>query len=205
MPSKAGIFNRALYEIGAGRVPDPDSSTDERAIVLNDLYPQVKDEVLQAHDWACATFRKRLAQVSGNLTPFDYAYALPTDPLFLRLQALLEAERETYEELTTAKWRIEGNTLYCDYSELAIRYTGRITQEGNLHPHVAEVIAYALAAQAAMPLQESPQMQTSLVQYYQSTALPIAMARDGELYENGLENDDVRNPFAGYEPWTDYH
>jgi len=204
MPSKAGIFNRALYEIGAGRVSDPDSSASEKAIVLNDLYAQVRDEVLQEHDWACATFRRKLAQVPENLTRWKYGYALPTDPQFLRLQALLEAERKTYVEITTAEWRIEGNTLYADYSALAIRYTGRVTQEGYLHPHVAEAMAYALAAQAAMPLQESPQLQSQLVQYYQNTALPLAVAKDNELYRFGLENDAERNPFTDTQPWVDY-
>ena len=79
MPAVTDIVNKSLRMIGATRITSlTDGSTNANA--ANDIYTEVRDELLRSHPWNFATKRAKLAQSATTPTfEFDYAYPLPSD------------------------------------------------------------------------------------------------------------------------------
>lgn len=75
------IWNMALAEVGNNPVASlNEQSSSARQCAIH--YEQVRDEVLQAYPWGCASKRETLALVGeGLVTNWQYAYGYPSDCL----------------------------------------------------------------------------------------------------------------------------
>lgn len=179
------LVNQALRRIGDERINDILDS-DETAVVANELWPQTRDEVLSEHEWRVAMTRRALAELSiDNLTIYEYAYQLPTDPYCLRVLTLLDAAGGTYRELGAgAPWMVEGRVLYTDEKTAAIKYIARVTEVSQYDPLLTEAMALRLASKMAFKITQSKEVENDM---YQKSLVAVehAKQRDAEASDQG--------------------
>ena len=79
MASDTSIANQAMRMLKANRITSlTDGSNNANA--ANDVFAEVREELLRSHAWNFATKRQKLAQLSTvPVFEFDNAYALPSD------------------------------------------------------------------------------------------------------------------------------
>ena len=147
MASETDIANRALRLLKAERIT---SLTDQskNANVANDVFTEVRDELLRSHNWNFATKRAKLAQSSTAPTfEFDNAYPLPGD--WLRTVSIYDNDAGA----GTLLWREEEvnaqGVIVTSADEIWIRYIYRVTDPNRMSADFRAALSYALAL--AMP------------------------------------------------------
>lgn len=175
MPSSAGseidIANMALIMLGQQKITSL-SSSNNRAVMANQRYADIRDSVLRAHPWNCAIKRDKLAK-SAVVPDWGYTstFSLPAD--FVRLISI---------EDPTQKYSIEaGNegssaandavVIVTDASEMNIRYVYQITDVGKMDHTLKHAIATRLAADLASVLTGDTSKEQFLMQKYESILL----------------------------------
>jgi hypothetical protein len=161
--SWVSISNMALRRIGVDTyVTNLESGTDKVSIACATSFEAARDEVLEGWDWKCAAARAIL--VKDAVAPvFGFAcrYLLPEDPYCLVV-------REMHPCI--ADYVIEGRYLLTnvDSAEHAvkIRYTGRITEPGQLTALLARAIAWNLAAKISPSLNKGKEVQPAIMKEY---------------------------------------
>lgn len=143
--SEVEIMNSALIKLGAERIISP---TDEnnRARLMNEQYPKVRDELLRSHPWKFAIRRTPLTAIDpkpANYGDYAYVFNLPSD--FMRLIELVNCNiNEVFD--------IEDRYLLGNYAPITIRYISRITNVAKYDDNFCEVLAWCLAADVAYAL-----------------------------------------------------
>ena len=150
MTSVVEIGNIALVNLGEDTITSL-SDAVKAARLINRRYAPIRDAVLRANPWNCATARAQLA--STDPAPSwgaGAAFQLPSDCLrVLRLE-----DRAT-------PWNVEGRRLVAAASApLNILYTARVSDPNQFDPLLVEAIAARLGADLAHPITQS----TTLVQ-----------------------------------------
>lgn len=173
--SKIALANLALYKIGAKRISSfTDGSAEAR--VINDIYDQCREMVLEEHPWSFATTSVALQTLS--LTPTDMgdglsiAYAFPPDWLFTYMVNFPYANMRK-EELSGQ------SVLLCDTAGLKIKYIFNNDDPTKYSAKFYEALACKLATEACYKLSQSGQKVTAEKVDYQS-ALLSAMAADSK-------------------------
>lgn len=187
------ICNRALYRIGhTEKVTAIDGSdTTQSAVLCTDLYSKVRDELLATFDWRFAKLVAVLAEDATIDRPdWTYAYALPSDCLAPReiwsgLRLSAAEDRIPFETQSNAAKTAQ--LLFCDVEPVTtgdtvdqapqLKYTARITDTGAFPALFADALAWALAAELAMPLSASERMANRAAQMA-ALSLQDAMAWD---------------------------
>lgn len=154
--SIVGICNLALVQ-GLGQ--DPISAlTDNRkaAILCNLNYDQVRRAVLRGHIW---NFAVKRAQLSASATApafgFANAFSLPAD--YLRLVPAVG------EDSNQEKWKIEGQYLLSDDDgAMDLIYIYDCQDPALFDPLFVQALAYALAAELAIPLTQDKALRSSM-------------------------------------------
>ena len=179
MPTSAltepALANMALTMLGQQPITALTESNN-RAIMANERFADVRDSVLRAHPWNCAVKRHSLtkrAAASGLLAGpkwgYTTTYVLPSD--FLRLVDI---------EDPTQKYSIEaGNqedtassandlVLLSDASEMNIRYIYKLTSVAKMDDTLKHAIATRLASELALAITGDSGKENFLLQKYQT-------------------------------------
>lgn len=166
--SETALANRALLLIGQNTITSlTDNSREARA--ANILYSQVRDSVLSAHAWNCATKRVTLSALgTAPAWGFDSQFQLPAD--FIRL-IRMEDMRDDF--------RIEGGKLLTSTGDGKIRYVYRLEDVSQMDDALKDAIAYRLAAELAATLKGSINDHRLMMQEYESV-LGSARLRDSQ-------------------------
>lgn len=143
-------MNSALIKIGAERISTA-GDQNNRARLVSEQYPKIRDALLRAHPWKFAIRRVVLAPVAdadidpdNDLWPeFTYVYQLPSD--VARVLGLID---KSYQEI----WDVEDQYLLANTSPLAIRYVKQITDVTKFDDSFCEVLAWAIATDIAFAL-----------------------------------------------------
>lgn len=169
--TKTALFNQVLTRLGEKRINNADD-TGGSAVVLRDEYQQCVDQLLSEYPFLCATRRADLAQASGdNPTQYEYMFQLPAD--CLEVQGLVDENTPTPFDCL-----IEGDKLYCNLEDVAIKYTKRInfTEMSTL---VVEALVLLLAHKTAWRITQSIDIENDMYQRY-VVALTDAVNADGK-------------------------
>jgi len=100
--TSVNICNRALRKVGAIKITDLSSTTDQNAIIMNDLYDDSLRVVLCEANWMFATKRAELSLTADDTSVIwtknnlVYAYNVPSD--FLRLVGWSESHEWVRQE-----------------------------------------------------------------------------------------------------------
>lgn len=155
-PSEIGICNSALSKIGASRITAFDGSSKE-AILCDEQYKKLRDDVLRAHPWKFALKRATL-QLLPEAPAFGYAckFDLPGD--YLRVVRF---------EPSGCAYTIEGRELLTDASEAAIQYVSLVDDPALFDPNFREALAFRLAADLAYPIAQSAALAKGMMDAYE--------------------------------------
>lgn len=172
MSGVTDVVNRGLRLIGATRITSlTDGSTSANA--ANDIYTEVRDELLRSHPWNFATKRTALAQ--SATTPgfeFDYAYPLPSD--WLRTVSVCDNDAG----FGTILFRMEivgsQKCILASTNQLYLRYIYQVTDPNQMTSDFRTALSYALARELAIPLTNSNTIQEK---YATQSMLKLAKAR----------------------------
>jgi len=141
MASDVSICNQALSWLGGSLITSLDDDINE-AKVCKANYADIRDAVLEAHDWTFAT-----PPVNG------YVNAFPLPPDVLRVMDFNNGE----------DWRIEGTAIVTNEAAAKIRAVVRITDPNRFSALFVQALAARLAADLAITLTHSMKLQK---QYY---------------------------------------
>jgi hypothetical protein len=190
------ICNSALMQLGHSPIISLDNPQGETGVALgkptkivlcNHFYPKVRDAVLRAHPWSCATARQQLAlEATGPISGFTYYFTLPSDPYCLRVLDIDDTE---------APWRVEGRKLACDNNSVIARFIKRVEDTSEYDALLDEAIAARMASTLAYPVAGSMSLAGEMWNLYEAK-LREARTMNGmegtqeALYDNTLT--DVR-------------
>lgn len=143
MASDTEIANRALRLLKANRIT---SLTDgsPNANKANDVFVEVREELLSSHNWNFATKRQKLAQLSAvPVFEFDHAYGLPSD--WLRTVSVHDNDAGAGTLLYREEEQDDQGVILASADEIWIRYVYRLTDPNRMSAGFRAAFAYALA------------------------------------------------------------
>lgn len=158
MTSSVSICSNALIRLGDRPISSFEDDTDAANACAN-LYPTVRDSILRAHPWNCATKRVVLAPLAAA-PAFDYVrqFQLPSD--WLRTVQIGSRDYEL-------DFTIEGQRILCDANALPLVYVFRNTIESTWDDSLVEVVTAKMTSVLAYPITQSASMQQAMEQAFQ--------------------------------------
>lgn len=180
MASKTEISNRALSKLGSQRVTNVETENVKRARVINAMYDEVRDAVLQAYPWNFAIKRTSLSP-DGDAPAYEYTYAYTIPSDFLGLIDIYENPDYSFEN---------GKILTNEGTVLYIRYIAQITSTGSYSPVFVEAFATRLAYEACEELTQSNTKKQVLLQQYERIIGEAYQADSKDNPINEFEDDD---------------
>lgn len=166
MASEVGICNQALAFIGGNLITSLADNTTE-AKLCNALYEDVRDAVLESHDWTFAITRRNLP-ASPTAPENGYAKAFPIPSDILRVTDVNGGQ----------DWRVEGGNIVTNEGSCKIRAVARITDPNSFSSMFVQTLSARLAADLAIPLTQSSKLQEQQYKIY-DMKLREAVASDG--------------------------
>lgn len=143
--SETNIANRAIRLLRGQRITSlTDGSKNGNA--ANDIYDEVRDDLLRGHTWHFARRLVKLARLStAPEFGFDFAYALPSD--WLRTVTLHDNDAGlgsvNYEEIEVAN----VGALACSIEDAYLKFIYTLTDPNRMSADFRTAFAYALAVQ----------------------------------------------------------
>ncbi len=173
MATEVAICNKALIQCGANTVISLNDDTTEAAL-CKALYADLRDAVLEAHDWTFAVARLELPKGVPDPT-FRYAnrYPLPSTTLHV-----LEVNKITRTD-DTRDWRVEANAVLIDSTVCKVKIIQQVTDTTKFSSLFVQALAARLAADLAIPLTSNLNLETAKYQLYLAK-LKEAAARDNQ-------------------------
>lgn len=178
--TKIDICNQALLKVGQDAVTslDTSSATNEEYIhsakLCNQFYDQALDEVLRMHKWNCCMKRAIPARLSEAPTfGYDYAYQLPND--CVRIINVFDNTNQYDDGMV---WVVEGRKIFCDYSQIYLKYIARPQTVAVLDSLCAQAVICNLALKLCVPLQLNDDWSGRLQNELHNVVLPSARSID---------------------------
>jgi len=173
MASEVDICNKALVSLGASVIISLDDEQIE-AILCKQLYADLRDSVLQAHDWSWAI--ERILLPKGGIDPtFRYANAYPLPSRVLYVMEVNKVDRND----PTKDWQVEDDAVVTDDNTCAVKLLRQVTDTAKFSPLFVQALQARLAADMAIPLTSSGELEKAKWSLYLSK-LKEASSRDGQ-------------------------
>lgn len=153
MPGETDVINFALRKVGANPIVSIADGTPS-ANSVNDMYSEIRDQLLRSHPWNFATKRVQLAESATDPTfEFDYAFALPAD--WLRTISLHDNDAGHGSVLYRTELVDDQRVIVTSSSQAWLRYVASITDPNLMTPDFRMLLAVSLARDLAIPLASS--------------------------------------------------
>lgn len=179
--SIVNLVNQSLFMLGQKSIISMTEDT-EAARLCNGRFAYVRNAVLRSYPWNCAITRAALAQsIDAPVWQYEYKYALPTDPLCLRVLDMKERQAGGYT------FKIEGRWLLTDSPTCYITYIAQITDINEMDILLCEAIAARLAADICYALTGSSSQQADMWQLYEQK---IRQAKSIDAQEGTAETEE---------------
>ncbi len=175
MPDETDLVNFGLRRIGASIITSlADGSPSANA--ANDVYTEIRDDLLRSHNWNFATKRLKLAQSSTTpIFEFDYGYPLPSD--WIRTVSVHDNDAG-HGTILYRMEQINGqNSIVTSSDEVWLRYVFRITDPNLMTADFRMALSYLIAGLLAIPLASSNTLSDRFQKKADST---IARARSSD-------------------------
>ena len=143
MASDTDITNQALRLLKAQRIT---SLTDgsNNANLANDVYTEIRDDLLRSHNWNFATKRQKLAK-SATAPTFEFENAFPLPAGWMRTVSVHNNDAGA----GTFLWREEEvedqGAIVTSADEIWIRYVYNVTDPNRMAADFRTAFSYALA------------------------------------------------------------
>lgn len=140
--SKIDLANSAIFKVGGTRINSFDDRKTE-ALVVNEFYERSIKWLFAQFYWGFAMTTQKLALMpTAPEFEYEYAFALPND--FIRIQ----------RTFPNSNYKIVGNELHTNESEIGIKFTRRV-QEEDLPIYFEQTMMYYLAEQITIAITEN--------------------------------------------------
>ena len=173
MASEVLICNAALQLIkNSKQITDLTQGTKE-ANACEIIFEELRDALLEMHNWNFATKRVKLAQLTT--TPafeWEYSYQLPSD--FLRVTSV----HQNSTGMDRIPYRIESNTINSDASDLYLRYISRENDPNKMPATFRVAFSKLLASRLAVTLTSSASLSREMYNQFLDQDLPTAKSAD---------------------------
>ena len=182
MVSTIDVVNVALRRVGSSRIIAFTEDSAE-AVIANDLFDEILDDLLRQHAWNFATRRAKLAQLVVTPTfEFDHAYTVPAD--WIRTVSI----HPNSEGAGTMFYREEivddKRVIVTSADEVFMRYIARITDPNLWSADFRNAMSMILARDFAIPLGSSNTMHAN---YDKLSRSAIARARSSDAMGSSPE------------------
>lgn len=149
MASEVGICSNALRKLGDDPITSLTDNSD-RARLCNNIYPEVRNELLSLRNWNFAITRTDLARLSdAPAFTWTYQFQLPSD--HIRPIKMSEVEED---------YVIEGDKVLTDAETLNLIYLKKETDPNKYSPLFISALEARLAAELAYPITGDVNLQT---------------------------------------------
>ena len=174
------ICNLALGELRASAIADIAEDSIEAQSCAR-CYPQCLKALLERHDWGFARRIASLAELSEGAAgvgagEWPFAYALPAD-LAGAIRLVPPANARGWPIAWEQAFIVEAGILYAQAPNATLEYAANQVSEAAMPALFIEALTYALAARLAVPIRDSRDMKTQLLQQAELAATR-AMADD---------------------------
>lgn len=189
MATPIQIANKALGLVGTSPISDFDDQT-KKAGLLRNLYPMMRDKVLEDVDWTFATKRTIITEANDKpIWGFESQFALPNDKIRVIWASPQPDEsspsawftREFDRGSTQAtSWAIEEQFIKTQeqLDQIYVKYIFRLEDSTKYSPYFVDALSYALAIELVIPLTENSKHQERLKLLYEDILDDGAM-KDG--------------------------
>lgn len=157
MPGETDVINVGLRKIGATPIILlTDGSASANA--ADDIYTEVRDDLLRSHPWNFATKRVKLAQLTtAPVFEFDHAYALPSD--WLRTISVHDNDAGHGTMLYRMEHVGSQRTIVTSSDDVYLRYVYQVTDPNLMVADFRHALEDAIASALAVPLASSNSME----------------------------------------------
>lgn len=172
------ICNLALGWLGARLITSLDDADSVEASLCQSNYATSRDATLEARDWTFASTRcvpNKLADPPAF--GFGSAFQLPPD----NIRVMQAGADVTFKD--DMDWVREKDQILCDEDVIYVRYIFRLEDTQKYMPSFVHACAARLAADLAVPLTNSKDMQVLMANLY-IAKLEAAGATDGVQGKN---------------------
>ena len=142
------ICNNALTDLGEEAISSLTDNT-KAARLCNQRWPAVRDAVLRAHPWNCASAQAELAASAGaSGWRYQAGFLLPTD--CLRVLSVCSGGADV------EPWEVQAGAVLCNADgPLQVLYIRRIDDPRLFDPLLCEALTARLSATLAYPITAS--------------------------------------------------
>lgn len=177
MPAETDIINVALRKIGGSAITDLGDGSPN-ANVADDLYEEVRDNLLRSHPWNFATKRQKLARMTAvPTTEFDHAFTLPAD--WLRTVSVSDNDSGTGHVLYRMELVDGSRAILANIEDCYLRYISQVSDPNVMTPDFRIALSTVLAMEMALPVAASNTMHELMARQFQ-TAIAKAKATDAQ-------------------------
>ncbi|MBN21317.1 MAG: hypothetical protein CL678_08530 [Bdellovibrionaceae bacterium] len=186
--AKISICNYALNLLGVNNINSFDEDNVPSELCRN-VYDMYKRSMLQDHNWSFATKRKGPLTLANPWAQpdfqFNHAFFLPTG--CIRVILATWDPNTNYVRPQNAIYQIEGPFLLSNWSQVYVKFISEDTDEVLFTPMFIDAFSVRLAAEMAMPLTNSLDLQDSLFRLYTAK---VRMAANAD----GMQGSSQRTP-----------
>ncbi len=172
MISEVSICNTALAWLGQTPIVTLDDPADPNAEKCRNVYPFLRDAVLEAREWTFAKAKAISTTEQKDDWEEHYKHSFPEDWM-----TVTGCYKDTKKDVEIF-WLREGRYVLADYDTVYLQGTKRIVDTGQFTNMFVQALAARIAADLAIPLTQDRQMQADMWSLYQQK-LAEAAARDG--------------------------
>lgn len=175
------IYNGALFLLGERAILDFTGNTSKPAVLIQRIYPGIRDALLNKHPWRFAAKRAALAP-AGASPEWGFTYLFPTPSDYIRLiQVKDNASHKTADQGILAN----ENPLY-------IEYVYRCKNASLYSVEFADCLKLDLAVELCIPLTNDRDLYDRLVtraekKFRQSTFISSTQTTDDEDKEQASD------------------
>lgn len=194
MSSDIEICNVALSRVA---ITQPIASFTERSKPAEQcrvFYAQLRDLVLQAFPWPFAESIVALADLGSPAPGWAFRYRYPSD--CLKVRSIVEPGQRramTNEQQIAFKIGYDsgGKVIHTDQPQAACRFTFKVEDSTFFDPNFADVLAWRLAMDLALPLTSKIDLQQFATQQYN---LSLSLAK-GAAFQESQDDPDPESEF----------
>jgi len=176
MPSVTSICNQALSRLGATNIINIDDDT-ESARLCKAVYDNLRDTVLEEHQWSFAIGRYELPVATGGGTPGQYAnrFLIPIQVI----NVIRASDDPDDRKPNSLGWRIEGEYIVSDANTMYIKTVDKVTDPNKYSPMFTQALAIRIASELAWAITQSASTANGLLQEY-ARLMSLAAQKDGQ-------------------------
>jgi hypothetical protein len=169
--TQVDICNQALKNVGESRVIESLTETTAAASICRRYYPVAVRTLLEAFPWEFASKTKTLTAVANPREALDWAYAYRLPSNFLAVVGI-GPDIAAVLDVVDVEHTVLGNVLYCNLSEVTLRYSTIAPDPARYTQHFTNALAHQLASEIAPALAQGDkgaalaQSQMQLARYF---------------------------------------